>query len=351
MSKSHVKSEVNNKVTMFTFNDPSQVLEDRNNALGLPEYINGNCLLDELGNFLNENGEYFIPPISKMGLAKLLKFNAYHGAIPGFKTNLIMRAFQASRGLSRLDANNAVMDYNVFGECYFYKVKNVFGQVLEKQHIMALNMRVKTNGDYRLLFPNGEHQDFNQEDIDHLKEYSVIQNIYGEPYYLGGIQSILLNQEATIFRRKFYINGAHAGYVFYTNDPDLTEADEDKLKQTLNETKGVGNFKAVFVHIPNGSEKAVQILPIGDFSSKDDLNAIKNISRDDIIAAWRVPPALANIIPSNNSGFGDIEKIDKVYLKNEILPIRLKLLGLNDDLSDDRQISFDESLDQLITEI
>ncbi|MGG6966519.1 UNVERIFIED_CONTAM: phage portal protein, partial [Pseudomonas aeruginosa] len=87
-----------------------------------------------------------------------------------------------------------------------------------------------------------------QDEVLHLKEYDVEQNIYGIPDYLGGLQSLLLNEAATLFRRRYYSNGAHAGYVFYTNDENLSEEDEENLKQQIAASKGVGNFRSMFVN-------------------------------------------------------------------------------------------------------
>src|SRR3546814_15867897 len=73
-----------------------------------------------------------------------------------------------------------------------------------------------------------------------------------------------------------------------------------------------------------------------DVCSSDLLEKVKNITRNDVIAAWRMNPALAGIIPENNGGFGDIEKIDRVYTSNEIRPICQLFNQLNDTLRDDR---------------
>lgn len=41
---------------------------------------------------------------------------------------------------------------------------------------------------------------------------------------------------------------------------------------------------------------------------KDEFLNIKNVSRDDMLAAHRVPPQMMGIIPQNTGGFGDVEK-------------------------------------------
>ncbi|RPW71544.1 phage portal protein [Pseudomonas aeruginosa] len=214
---------------------------------------------------------------------------------------------------------------------------------MELEHLPAINMRCRLDGGYTMLLPHGEELEFDQDEVLHLKEYDVEQNIYGIPDYLGGLQSLLLNEAATLFRRRYYSNGAHAGYVFYTNDENLSEEDEENLKQQIAASKGVGNFRSMFVNIPGGSEKAIQIIPVGDFQAKDELEKVKNITRNDVIAAWRMNPALAGIIPENSAGFGDIEKIDRVYMNNEIRPIQQLFLQVNEVLRGDRHIAFKEA--------
>jgi PBSX family phage portal protein len=269
-----------------------------------------------------------------------LRANAHHGAIPGFKRNLLLREFVPSAGCSIRTMSRAGLDFMVFGESYFLKNRNVFGEVLEMEHLAAINMRVKVDGGFVMLLPDGKEVEFDQEDVEHVMNYDVEQDVYGIPDYLGGMQALLLNEAATLFRRRYYSNGAHAGYIFYTNDPNLTEDDENELRAQISASKGVGNFRSMFVNIPGGTEKAIQIIPVGDFQAKDELEKVKNITRNDVIAAWRMNPALAGIIPENSGGFGDIEKIDRVYTNNEIRPICQLFEQLNDSLRADRRIGW-----------
>jgi capsid portal protein len=129
----------------------------------------------------------------------------------------------------------------------------------------------------------------------------------------------------------------------YSSSAAMGPDEQEAIKSAVKGSKGVGNFRNMFLHIPNGREKDIQIIPVGDFSTKDELQKIKAISRDDIIAAHRIPPAMANNIPENNSGFGDITKIDAVYEKNEVTPLRELLLEVNDYLPLKGRVSFDNS--------
>ena len=321
----------NRPVEAFTFGDPEPVLDG---------YIN-----DYGGVFLDHNGEYYQPPVSLIGLARLLRANAYHGPILEFKTNIVMRGFQGSTVLNRRVMHAAATDYNVFLNCYFQRIRNGYGETVGVRHLPAINMRkLKEPGRYGMLNRRGQLIKFRLGEVVHIKNYDVNQTIYGMPWYLGAIQSMLLNEDATLFRRKYYLNGAHVGYIFYSSGAGLSGEDQKSIKQAIKGSRGLGNFRNMFLHIPNGREKDVQILPVGDFSTKDELEKIKNISRDDIIAAHRLPAAMAAVIPSGNSNFGDITKVDSVYEKNEIIPIREQLETINDWLPEWGQVSFSEAV-------
>lgn len=242
----------------------------------------------------------------------------------------------------------AALDFMVFGEAYFQRLTNVIGQVLELRHLPAINMRRKVDGGFVMLLPGGRELEFAAEEIEHVMDYDVEQDVYGVPDYLGGMHSLLLNESATLFRRRYFNNGAHAGFIFYTNDPDLSEEDEENLRLQIESSKGVGNFRSMFVNIPGGDEKAIQLIPVGDVATKDEFEKIKNITRADVIAAWRMNPALAGIMPENVGGFGDIEKIDRVYTNNEIRPIAQLFLQLNDTLRGDRRIGWRDAANAVV---
>ena len=314
----------------FSFGDPEPVLSGRE-------------LVTSLGVELIDNGKYYEPPVPLTGLAGLRRANAYHGPLLSFKVNAMMRGFTPSAALARVEMKKAAVDYMTFANAYFQKIFNRFGEVVALRHLPAINMRRHKDPDrYCLLGSRGQIISFEPGEVLQIKNYDVEQSIYGVPDYLGAIQSMLLNEDSTLFRRRYYRNGAHMGYVFYSSGSMLSEDDQQALKKAVEGSKGVGNFKNMFLHIPNGREKDIQILPVGDFSTRDELEKIKNLSRDDIIAAHRVPPGLANIIPQNTAGFGDIVKINRIYYENEIEPLREDFLAVNDELPEALRVSFAE---------
>ena len=314
-------------------------------GLGDPEPVLSGTFYDDLGSYLIHNGKYYETPVPLKGLARLRGANAYHGPILEFKTNVLMRDYIESHALSWWEMYCAATDFMTFSNAYFQKIYNFFGEVCELRHIPAINVRkLREAGQYAVFDDHAQLVEFEPGEVLHIKNYDVSQKIYGLPSYLGAIQSMLLNEDATLFRRRYYRNGAHMGYIFYSASPHLTQDDAQKIETTVKSSKGIGNFRNVFLHTPNGREKDFQILPVGDFSTKDELEKIKNISRDDIIAAHRIPPAMANIIPTAAGGLGDIEKTDRVYKKNEIVPLQRFFLSVNEHLSEERQIAFASSV-------
>ena len=61
------------------------------------------------------------------------------------------------------------------------------------------------------------------------------------------------HESATLFRRKYYQNGSHAGFILYMPDPAVKEEDVNALR----DSKGPGNFRNLFMHVPNGKKDAV----------------------------------------------------------------------------------------------
>lgn len=98
----------------------------------------------------------------------------------------------------------------------------------------------------------------------------------------------------------------------------------------MKSAKGPGNFRNLFMYSPNGKKDGTQIIPLSEVAAKDEFLIIKNVSRDDMMAAHRVPPQMMGIMPSNVGGFGDVEKASLVFVRNELMPLQKRLQGLND---------------------
>ena len=187
--------------------------------------------------------------------------------------------------------------------------------------------RVGKGGGAVVLEREQQVRKYKARDIIWIKQYDPKQQVYGCPDYLGGLQSGLLNEDATMFRRKYFINGAHMGFILYATDPNLDAKDEEELSKKIQDAKGVGNFNSLFVNIPNGKEKGLQIIPVGNFESKDEFLNIKGVTAQDLFNAHRFPAGLGGMIPTNTAGLGDPTKYDAVYFRNETKPLINKFIS------------------------
>lgn len=311
-------------------------------SFGDPEPVLNNNLTDYLGVFADITGDYYRPPVDLVGLANLMNANAYHGPILHFKKNMLSKWFAPTPLLSSLDFKRAALDYVVTGNAYLQKFYNKLGQVVRLGWLPALSMRPhKTPGVYIKLTNSTDSSGlslnyitFAANEVIHLKEPDIKQSIFGMPQYLGGIQSVLLSEDASLFRRKYFINGAHMGYILVTADAQLDEVTSKAIEKAVKESKGPGNFRSLYLNIPrsNGNKEPVKIIPVGNIGSKDEFQAIKEVTEMEMLAMHRVYPGLASIIPANVGGFGDLTTSMKVYHEIEVTAMQQVFLEVNEQI-------------------
>jgi len=104
-------------------------------------------------------------------------------------------------------------------------------------------------------------------------------------------------------------------------DAAYDQDDVDSLREAIRDAKGPGNFKNLFMYAPNGKADGLKAIPIAVVTAKDEFFNLKTVSRDDVLAAHRVPPQLLGVVPSNTGGFGDVDKAARVFATNELEPL------------------------------
>jgi hypothetical protein len=103
----------------------------------------------------------------------------------------------------------------------------------------------------------------------------------------------------------------------------------------LTDTRRGGAFKNILLSAPGVGKDAVQILPFSQISAKDEFVGVKSSTRDDMLAAHRVPPQLMGAIPEGNGSFGDVEKAARVFAVNELTPVMEAMKHVNDWLGEE----------------
>lgn len=307
-------------VEAFSFGDPEPVLERRE-------------LLDLIECWSNDR--WYEPPVSRAGLARAFRASAHHSSAILFKRNLVASLAELSPVLPRAILSKAVQDWLVFGDCYFEVIRNRLGGVLRLDYAPAKYVRRGIDPGRFFYVPGGAPEtEFATGSVIQIMQPDVNQEIYGIPEYLSALQSALLNEAATLFRRRYYLNGSHAGYILYATG-DFANGDTDSMREALKKSKGPGNFRNLFVHAPAGKEHGIKIIPIAEAGAKDEFIGIKSATMQDVLAAHRVPPQLLGIVPAQGSAFSDPEKARAVFIDLEIRPILMAFLELNERLGID----------------
>lgn len=304
---------------VFTFGEPEAVL-DRRELFDLFE--------------TTSNGKWYEPPIDPKGLGKCYRMSSHHQSAILLKRNLLAGSFIPSRWLSRAEFSRWALDWLVMANGYLERVDNMNQRPMALRASPAAYTRVGVKpGQFwfmRSEFITGQAHEFKTGTIHHLMEPDPLQEIYGMPEYLSALQSGLLNEAATIFRRKYYKNGSHAGFILYISEEGLTDEDSKAIRKALQGAKGPGNFKNMYLHIPKGKKDGVQIMPIASLGANDEFLNIKDVTRDDVLAAHRVPPQLLGVVPKNTGGFGNVIQAARTFYELEILPIQQRMLEVND---------------------
>lgn len=307
-------------IEAFTFGDPEPVLA-------------GRVILDHIECW--RNGRWYEPPISLDGLTRSFTAAPHHQSALVLKRNLLASSFVPSRELSREEFKAFAHDYLVLGNGYLQEQLAMSGRPMRYTRVLSRWTRVGVEPDSYWFLRHGSIGGLYGEvllegRIVHLREPDLSQEVYGLPEYLSALQAAFLNEAATIFRRRYYANGSHAGFILYSTDASLERGDVDTLRQALKDSKGPGNFRNLFLHAPGGKGENLKLIPISEVAAKDEFLNIKNVSRDDVLAAHRVPPQLLGVIPQNTGGFGDVSKARDVFQATEIQALQETFLAVNE---------------------
>lgn len=313
---------------VFTFGEPEAVLDRRE----IFDYFESNLI----------DGKWYEMPVSVDGLTRMLRAGVHHASAIDLKAKILASTFRPHPRLSRTTLLKVAKEYLVFGNAYLEEPRNRLGEGMQFQHSLAKYTRRHADLQTFGFMPRwGEVHIFRKGSICHIMEPDVDQEIYGLPQYLASLQASLLNESATLFRRRYYTNGSHAGFILYLTDPTPNQQDVDGLRNALKSSKGIGNFRNVFFHSPNGQKEGIKLIPIGEAAAKDEFLNIKNVSRDDQLAAHRVPPELIAVVPGNSAGFGNVVNAARVFARNEIQPLQTHLASTINDFAGEEICRFD----------
>ena len=300
----------------FTFGEPTPVLDSRD-------------VLDYLESWFN--GRWYEPPVNLHSLACSMKASVHLHSGLMFKRNMLSKTFVPNKLLSRQGFEQFALDWLWSGNAYLEQRRNRLGGLLNMQPTLAKYMRRgREPGQFFQVTHQMMDHEFEHGTVHHIREADIHQEIYGLPEWMSALNSALLNESATLFRRRYYENGSHAGFIMYVSDAAQEQKDIDSMRKALRDAKGPGNFRNLFMYSPNGKKDGVQIIPISEVAAKDEFTGIKSITRDDMLAGLRLPPQLMGVVPQNAGGFGSSRDAAVVFAANELEPIQARMLQMNE---------------------
>lgn len=140
--------------------------------------------------------------------------------------------------------------------------------------------------------------------------------------------SIWLNDDATLFRRQYYRKSQLVDYLLHVNKPCMAKEQEVEVKAKLQTKEGMA-FKNMFVNARGKDTKAPELKPIGQVEAKDSFKEVKNQTMNDVLARHRVPIELMSVCRESMTSL-DLNKVDWLFHKNELLPLIDMMQELND---------------------
>jgi len=116
----------------------------------------------------------------------------------------------------------------------------------------------------------------------------------------------------------------------HTDDTFIGAYPWNAPRSAMRDSKGLGNFKNLFFYAPNGKPDGIKIVPLSEVATKDDFFNIKKVSAADLLDAHRVPFQLMGGKPENIGSMGDVEKVARVFVRNELNPLQERFKEIND---------------------
>jgi PBSX family phage portal protein len=315
------------KFLTVEFGDPEPVLNKRAGIMDLLQS--------------RYNGRWYEPPIPMDGLSRAFRASPHHSSAFMLKRDMLLADFLPSPLLSHSQFSGLVLDYLVFGNGYLEELPNRLGTPARYERALAKYIRAgKEEAIFFQVSGWQKEEAFAPGSLTQIFQPSLDQEIYGIPEYLAALQSAFLNENATLFRRKYYLNGSHAGYILHL-DGQFTDEDIDGIRTAMKDSKGAGNFRNMLLQSTGASKDSVKLIPISEVAAKDEFLGIKNTTRDDILSAHRVFPQLVAVVPQNTGGFGNMAEAVQAFRDLVIEPLQMQLLEIN-ALTNRQLISFKE---------
>lgn len=273
---------------------------------------------------LNNNGT-IEPFINFDELVKFYYFNVYHQRSIKIKAALLSQIEETTLDKYLPDNEFAkdfmyafCTDLEIYGNAFLEKSGTTSDFYL--YHMLGYQGRLNKQKE---IFQISQDDEAIKMEGFHLKYYSPIGKFYGEPDYLTAIDQINTTQKADKYNTSFFENGARPGYgvIFENSSPNADQI--ATFKEFFgSQYKGYENaHKTLLLHTGKSSEGSPPAkVRLEKLDNVEDMSfeKLRNVNRNDIIAAHGVPPRLVGVMAAGQLG-GGTELIDQLHSFNEIV--------------------------------
>lgn len=254
-------------------------------------------------------------------LRKLYYANTYHRLCINIKARLLSMIEESDLDsfLVGTTAKRFLHKFTLDAETY----GNSFVEIAGTQKYKALYHLPAREGRIGKDFSIYQVSGFKQQLINaaHFGYESITSRFYGEPDYLASLNEMLVNQNINLYNAAFFENGAtpRLAFVFKNSEPstEQMEAFSTFFGSTFRGTQNA--HKTLILSAPASIDGADADIKIEKLSANDDLSfkELKNLNRDEIVAAHGTPPRLVGIVNSGGWGGGG-ELMGQLHTFNEI---------------------------------
>ena len=315
MTTNNEEQETQTPVNASSFGDPDSALAKR----PFDDYHSADVVTYGEDSDLDD---YYEPPLSFKGLAKLVRANPQHSRLPSMVANWVVKYMLPNDMISRESIRRVVMEYAAMGNATVNLTRNKREEVISAKHRPVINVRRlrKKKEQYGVL-KDGEIIPLKIGSVVHIKEYDLMQSVYGVPFWIGALQSILLGEDLRLFPRRFFGNGAHAKQAIVTTG--LGAPDRNAVDKQIAETRNNGQFKTIVLHMNKGKvDEVIKFIDFAENASKIEYGKLAGMTGTDVLEAWGVPPELAGQMPDGPGSSRDLDKIERVFHSTIIVPIQ-----------------------------
>jgi HK97 family phage portal protein len=209
-----------------------------------------------------------------------------------------------------------IQDWAVYGNAYAVKLRR--RNRLELYRVPPLYMRPV--GDlipraYTWTLPNGEVLTLPASEVFHLREYNPEDPCVGLSR-LETLRKLLAEEAAAVnYREWFWNNGAKlAGWIGRAKDaPRWTPEQRAEFRNEWSQFQGPRNAGKTAV-----LEDGMTFNPVTATARESELIAARKLSREEVAAAFHVPPAMLGIVESQ--GYGSLREQHKALYQDTLGP-------------------------------